>query len=423
MAVPHVTWRPAERPPWVDAVNRGEIVPIAEEAADPLDRDVLLDEARVRMGLDPGGLPDFGGADFLEPLDLFLDALAAEANLNLIGRWMTRRFLMRLLIGRVQLTSFTASHPGVLAEQIVEPLVVTGPPRSGTTILHALLAPDPGHRAPVGWELLYPVPPPRGATAGPDPRVALADHELRLLAHVSADLDAIHEYSGQMTKECISAMSFAFRSEEFTSRTRVPTFAAWLAACDMRPAYDSHRLVLQMLQHAAAPRRWTLKSPVHLHSVGTLLAVYPDARIVITHRDPLTIIGSVTSLIATLRWAHSDTVDFAEIARAHARMYHADLDGLAAAWAHGDLDPARVHHVRYADFMASPIETVRGVYDAAGWKLTADAEARMVEYLRRRPQGLHGAHVYSFDDLGLDRATERARFARYQDVFGVPDEA
>ena len=121
----------------------------------------------------------------------------------------------------------------------------------------------------------------------------------------------------------------------------MPAYAAWLAACDMRPAYESHRLVLQILQRRWPPRRWALKSPVHLHSLPTLLDVYPDARIVITHRDPLTVLSSVTSLIATLRWAHSDRVDFAEIAAAHARMYHADLDGLVTACQDGTLDPAR----------------------------------------------------------------------------------
>jgi hypothetical protein len=253
-------------------------------------------------------------------------------------------------------------------------------------------------------------------------RIALADRELRLLAVVSSDLDAIHEYTGRMTKECLSAMSFAFRSEEFVSRYHVPTFAAWLFSCDMGPAYDAHKLVLQVLQRRWPARRWTLKSPVHLHSLPALLDHYPDARIVITHRDPLSVLGSVTSLIATLRWAHSDCVDYAEIAQAHARLYHSDLDRLVTACSDGTLDPARVHHVRYADFMASPIDAVRGVYDAFGWELGPGTDAGMRDYLERRPQGLHGPHVYSFEDLGLDRAEQRARFARYQEAFGVPDE-
>ena len=417
-----MTWSPPPRPEWVAAVNRGDVVPMTEEAGGPFVRDELLAEARARMGLADGGLGDFGDPGFAEPLDRFIEAVEGDAALHVMGRWMTRRFLVRLLCGRLQLLRYPATDPGVLGEQIVEPLVVTGAPRTGTTILHALLAQDPLHRAPLGWELLYPVPPPDPAAADDDARIALADRELRLLALVSADLDSIHEYSGRMTKECLSAMSFTFRTEELTSRYHVPAFAGWLAACDMRPAYESHRRVLQILQRRWEPRRWTLKSPVHLHSLPTLLDVYPDARIVVTHRDPLTVLSSVTSLIATLRWAHSDRVDYHEIAAAHARMYHADLDGLVTACQDGTLDPARVHHVRYDEFMASPLDTVRGIYD----------EVRLAHERRRR-----GAD----DRLPLASAPGTARPARvrvrgpgprsrraaghvrpYQDAFGVPSE-
>jgi hypothetical protein len=396
--------------------------PIAEEAAAPLEVGPLLDEARACMGLPDGGLDDFGTLDFLEPLERWLDALAVEAHLHVVGRWMTRQFLVRLLCGRLHLLATTERDPGVRDEPILEPLIVTGAPRTGTTIMHALLAQDPAHRAPLGWELLWPVPSPVPAKAADDARIALADRELRLLAVVSSDLDAIHEYTGRMTKECLSAMSFALRSEELVSRYHVPTFAEWFFGCDMGPAYDAHRLVLQVLQRRWPPRRWTLKSPVHLHSLPTLLERYPDARIVVTHRDPLSVLGSVTSLIATLRWAHSDQVDYAEIAAAHAQLYHADLDHLVTACSDGTLDPGRVHHVRYADFMASPLDAVRGVYDAFGWELGAVAGERMGDYLGRRPQGMHGPHVYAFEDLGLDRGEQRARFARYQAAFGVPDE-
>ena len=400
-----MTWRPPPRPPWVAAINRGEVPPIAEEAGAPLDSDSLIAEA--------GGLGESRDA-----LDRYLHAVEDEANLTVLGRWMTRRFLLRLLGGQRKLRTYTAEDPGVTAEPIVEPLIVTGAPRTGTTILHALLAEDPAHRAPLGWELLHPVPPPDPATAATDPRIAIADRELRLPALVAADLDAIHEYSGRMTKECLSAMSFAFRSEELTSRTRVPSYASWLETCDMAPAYTAHRLVLQVLQRRSPPRRWALKSPVHLHNLPALQRAYPDARIVITHRDPLTVLPSVTSLIATLRWAHSDAVDFAEIGRYHAHLYHRDLDGLVGA----ALDPGRFHHVRYADFMVDPLATVRGIYDHFGWTLDATAERRMAAHLAARPQGRLGAHEYHFEDLGLDRATERARFARYQAMFSIPDE-
>jgi len=417
-----MSWQPPPRPDWVLAVNRGDVVPIAEEAAEPLDRDGLMAEARARLGWLDGGVADFGDDAFVEPLDVLLPALEEEAELTVLGRWMTRRFLLRLLEGRLQLNAYVGVDPGVRDEEVAEPLVVTGVPRTGTTILHALLAEDPLHRAPEGWELLRPVPPANPDRFASDARIPLADRELRLLAQVSADLDSIHEYRGRMTKECVSSMSFEFRSEEFTARYHVPSYVAWLQGCDMRPAYETHRLVLQVLQRRWPGRRWALKSPVHLHALPSLLAVYPDARLAITHRDPLTVLPSVTSLVATLRWAHSDRVDFADIGAYHERLYRADLDGLVASRDHGDIDPARTHHVRYADFMASPLDSVRALYDHFGWKLDGPAEQRMADHLARRPQGMHGAHHYSFDDLGLDRATERARFARYQQAFAVPDE-
>jgi len=159
-----VTWEPPPRPEWVRAVNDGCILPIAEVAEMPLARDALLAEARATFGLADGGIADFGSDDFLEPLDVLLPALEEEADLTVIGRWMTRRFLLRFLEVRIQLAQYVRDDPGVVDEEIPEPWFVTGAPRTGTTILHALLAQDPTSRVPEGWELLRPVPPP-----DPDP--------------------------------------------------------------------------------------------------------------------------------------------------------------------------------------------------------------------------------------------------------------
>jgi hypothetical protein len=190
----------------------------------------------------------------------------------------------------------------------------------------------------------------------------------------------------------------------------------------MTPAYESHRLVLQLLQRKFHDVHWVLKSPVHMHSLPVLLAVYPDARIAFTHRDPLTILPSVTSLVANLRWVHSDHVDFAEIGQRHARLYHGDLDGLVTQAEDGTLDPAHTHHSHYADFMDDPIAVVRELYTHFGRELDPAVEQRMREHLAANAQGAHGGHRYSFDDLGLDRAEQRARFARYQEAFRVPVE-
>jgi hypothetical protein len=408
----------------VEAVNRGEVLPLAEEAARPLTPEALLAEARAGLGLDHrAGVGAIDGDDrHLVPLGVACRALEDEARLTVVGRWITRRYLVRLLQVRFQLAELVRRDPGVRDEHVAAPIVVTGAPRTGTTILYGLLGRDPALRVPEGWELLRPVPPPDPA-AFPDPgRLVLADAELRLMALTTSGLDAIHEYSGRMPKECLSAMSFELLTEELTARYHVPTYVEHLMAADLRPAYEMHRLVLQVLQRRFGPVQWVLKSPVHLRSLPTLLDVYPDARIVVTHRDPLTVLPSVTSLVATLRWAHSDHVDLAEIGAYHERLYHGDLDGLVTADVAGRLDGVPLHHGRYADFAADPMGSVRRTYDGVGMELTPAAEAAMRAYLAERPKGAKGELRYSFDDLGLDRAVERERFARYCRHFDVPEE-
>jgi hypothetical protein len=165
-----------------------------------------------------------------------------------------------------------------------------------------------------------------------------------------------------------------------------------------------------------------LKSPVHLHSLPVLLATYPDARLVVTHRDPLAVLPSVTSLVATMRWAHSDHVDFADIGRYHTDLYSRSLDGLVDLTERGAFEGVTVHHTHYSAFMADPIGTVDTVARAIGTPLNGVTTTRMHEYLDAHPQGRHGEHRYSFDDLGLDRTEARERFARYQQSFAVESE-
>ena len=421
------TWNPGPRPEWVEAVNAGLVLPIAAEAALPLDRDALIGEALAGQGRSNEGIaalcaPGPGtGEDFLEGLDIALASLEEEANLHLLGRWMTRRFLLRLLEVRLQICDWVRSDPGVRDEQIAEPLFVVGAPRTGTTVLHALLSADHRHRVPLGWEFLRPVPPPTPETYDNDPRIALADAELRGPQLVTGGLDAIHAYAGRMNKECLSAMSFAFRSEEFISRYNTPSYIEWLQSCDMTPAYEMHRLVLQILQRQMPTQKWVLKSPVHLHNLPVLLDTYPDAQLVITHRDPLAILGSVTSLIAALRWAHSDDVDTAAIGRYHADLYHGDLDGLVNLQAQGVLPTGRVSHGSFADFNADGVGVAARIYVELGIELPDDVRNAMAAALAASPREKHGDHTWSFDWLGLDAAEQKERFARYCATFSVKD--
>jgi hypothetical protein len=419
------TWRPDPRPEWVAALNGGQVPPVTEIAMRPLVREDLVDEAQAALAFDdPSGQDRFGtDSPDAEPLDILLRALENEAELTLVGRWLTRLFLIRLLQVRLQIDAYVRADPGVLEEELDAPLFVTGAARSGTTILFGLLNCDPSLRAPEGWELLRPVPPPRPDCYPDLGRVTLAERELRQMATVVSGLDAIHHYHGRMPKECVSTMSLAFLSDEFTARYRVPSYAAYLdGLTSLRPAYEVHRVVLQILQRRFPRRRWLLKSPVHLRSPRTLMDVYPDARVVVTHRDPLTVLPSTTSLIANLRWAHSDHVDFAEIGRAQRDLLQRELDGLVTACQDGTLDTTRTRHVRYEDFMTDPMGAIRGMYAPFGFDLDPVVEERMDRYLAERPKDALGTHRYSFADLHLNLDEERSRFEPYQRWFAVPME-
>ena len=307
--------------------------------------------------------------------------------------------------------AYAAADPDVRDERIDAPLVVTGAPRTGTTILFGLLSLDPSLRSPLGWELLHPVPPPEPATRDHDPRISEAEAELRYMAETTGTLDAIHVYGALQPKECLSAMSFDFRSEEFTARYNVPTYDEWLQAADMRPAYEWHRLVLQVLQRRQPTGRWLLKSPVHLHNLDSLLATYPDARVSVTHRDPLTVLASLVSLLATLRHAHSDHVDRPAIARTEVDRWASTLDRLV------DTTLPCAAHGRYRDFDADPLGTVHRVYDELALAWSDELEARMAAHLAASPKGHAGEHTYSFEELGLDEEETRRRFARYSEAF------
>lgn len=345
-----------------------------------------------------------------EGLELIRAGLDEDARLTEAGRAFTDRFLRRLIDGAAAIDAAFDADPTLADERIVEPIFVIGAPRTGTTALHRLLAADPRHRIPEGWEFLFPT-----ADDTPDVIEAAAD-ELGWPQAQQADIRAIHTYDARMPKECLSAMSFSFRSEEFVSRYRLPAYVEFLATCDMQPAYDMHLRVLQLLQRRRAAERWVLKSPVHLQAIPELVATYPDARFVATHRDPAKILGSVSSLITTMRRAFSDDVDPAEIGRYHLDLYARSLDALVDH-VDGVVPADRTVHVRHADLVAQPVETVAEVYRRLGIDFGEDnAEAATTAASAEREDAV-GSHRYELADFGLDADEIAQRFARYSDRF------
>ena len=421
-----MTWEPPPRPEWVRAINDGRILPIAEVAELPLTRDQLLAEARATLGVPDGGVADFGSDDFLEPLAVLLPALEHEAELTVMGRWMTRRFLLRFLEVRLQLAAYVRDDPGVVDEEIRAPWFVDrrSPDRYDDPA-RAAWRRIPPRRVPEGWELLRPVPPPSPEPDefAADARIPLADRELRLPGQVAGELDAIHVYRGRMHKECLSAMSFAFRSEEFTARYHVPSYADWYERCDLRPAYDAHRLVLQILQRRFGDVHWVLKSPVHLAALPTLFAVYPDAR----WRSP-TAIRSPCSPRSPAWWRRCGGRT-ATASTSPRSVASTSTCGRARSTIWSPRRPTARSTPHACTTCTTPTSCrTRSVWsasctDALGRSLPTGApRRRCAPTSPGRPKDQHGTHEYTFADLELDPVTERARFARYQRHFSVPEE-
>jgi len=401
-------WTPPPRPTWVaDLIASGATVgPIALH---PLDPDALLATA-VRVA----GTDDFGGATWAEGYGRLCAALVDEAQLHAVGAALTRSEILRTLVNRLRIVT---AGP-VAAAPVTAPWIVTGTARSGTSILHELLALDPSARVPRAWEVLDSVPAPGG---DPDPeRVERIDHEVRLWDRITPEYLTMHENGGALPIECIFVTAHEFASEHWSGVHHVPTYNRWLVRHDLRDAYRWHRRQLKWLgQHDPAGRRWVLKAPSHLGALPALFATYPDAWILQTHRDPMQTIPSTISLMATLRWMRSDALDVDGLARTMAKGVAMLFDAVMGMRADGTLPDDRFVDVHYADLTRDPAGTLRAIYDRVGRDWPDGFDGRITAYLAAKPRAVHGAHRYSVAEFGLDRDELRERYRPYVERFGV----
>ena len=414
-----MVWRPAPRPEWVEELNAFGRQVGDPAALVPLEPKSLIDAATAAAG----GLDEFGGDEFREPFTVFVRSLEEEADLNLVGRLMARNEIVRSLRNRLQIIHAHREHPEIGAGAIDAPVLVTGTGRSGTSILHELLAQDPAHRVLLTWEALHPYPPPEHATYATDPRIAAAHREYATFWNlVTPEYQTMHENGGDVPNEDALLVMPTFLSDHFMGSYTVPSYTRHLVAADMKPALAFHRRFLQVLQWRYAADRWVLKWPGFLSRLPDYFAAYPDARVLITHRDPLKVLPSMTSLMATLVWQHSDNVDSAAIVERVTRGTAMVFDLIDQMRTDGALPDDQIVDVRYVDLIEEPWPTLRRVYGELGLELTERAERHMREYLAAKPKDRHGAHRYSFADTGLDVDESRALFAAYQARHDVPSE-
>ena len=383
----------------------------------------LRAEDLMATASDRAGLDDFGAPTFRVGLDRLLDGFAHEAQLNEVGQVMAPEGVVTYLVNRLQVLDWHRRQPEMATADVTPPVVMIGMGRTGTTILHDLLGQDPANRVPLTWEVDRPCPPPETATYETDPRIEEADAQAGMMDQLHPEFKTMHPTGARLGQECIRITGGEFASVIFLSQFRLPSYMRWLTQdADLAPAYRWHRHFLQLLQWHHGGDRWVLKSGAHLWALPALLAEYPNATLIQTHRDPGRVISSLSSLFATVRQVASDDVSIEQVAGDWADPILDALDRSVTAREDGTIAPGRVIDVPYDGFVADPIQTVRAIYDRWDVELTPDVEARMRAFLAENAQNKHGPHRYSVADTGLDPGEIRERSRRYQEYFDVTPE-
>ena len=393
------------RPDWVRRINAmGDSVGVAANLISLEPEELVRTASRST-----GGLSDFGDfdGDWRSRLDSLVTELEASGRLHALGRLMTRQELLRGLRTRLLMAHARSENPGIAEERIEAPIVITGPPRSGTSILFELLALDPKARAPLAWEVMHPVPF-DGADAGA--RQVMGECEQEFWADVQPEFAAIHELRSDLPVECVTITLPSFTGGHWGMIANMPN---WVADYPAAMAY--HRALLQVLQHGSPPRNWVLKTPLYLVFIDLLFATYPDAWVVHTHRDPLKTEPSSLSTLATVRWERSDEVELPEPGAAGL----GDMMIILAKRREAGELPDRIVDSHFTDLLIDPAAAVEKLYDQMKRPFLGKHADAIRHYIEAKPKGKFGAHKYTPEEWGFDPVSIRERMRPYTDYYGV----
>ncbi len=350
---------------------------------------------------------------FLEGVERLVHGLEMHARLSTFGRLAARGTVQRSADSRSQVERALSEHPEIGDEEVRAPVFIVGMPRSGTTILHALLHLDRNHRAPLSWECLLPHPAPNPDDYRDNERIETVRKEFDQIFRLVPDFRRKHYMTADSPQECVGVTALNFASFQYVAMAWLPEYLDWFAKADQARNLRWHRRFLQFLQSGGVPvQRWLMKSPVHLMRLRALFEVYPDARVIVTHRHPVDVVPSVGSLISSMRSFYSDHEDTPRTAREQLLTW-ADY---FARFLHDrrELDREKqMVDIFFDDFVKDQMSVVDAIYARFGWDLRSEDRRRMERFLQEERRGKHGVHEYSLDQMGTTRAEIENEYAHY----------
>jgi hypothetical protein len=380
-----------------------------------LQSEALCAEARRRTGLE-----DFGDPPIEPALSILVDSLELQADLHPLGRFLMRVHLLELLETRLRLVqAWSERTQALLGSPIQRPIFITGMPRSGSTFLHELLAEDPENRVPRVWEVMFPLPAQNRGRSEMDSRVRKAEASLWWFRRLAPRADSVYPMRAWTPHECVAIHSHTFLSGEFVSICYMPTYQAFLHAADFGLTYNWQKRFLQHLQFGCPTRRWVLKSPDHIFALEGLLAVFPDALINQTHRDPLEVLRSSSLLTHVLQGLFGRVANLDQLGVREALML---AEGIQRIMRFRDAHPelaTRFIDVRYRELVSDPLAIVRQIYQQFDIRLTDAAAERMQRMASNRSRYQRNNGSPTLAEVGLDGPTEIRRFQRYCARFGI----
>lgn len=397
------------RPMMVKAINGiGRVLEKMGFPFSKLDEQTYLNKAQQKTGCS-----DFGDANFREGLQQLLYSLKHEAKLNPMGLLVANNQIEESLVNRLKIVDFVKAHPSIATRPIKKPIIVAGLPRTGTTILHSLLAQDPRAHGPLSWETLNPLPP----KTGPDNRIQKTQRQLDMLCKMIPGFEAVHPMGAELPTECLTIHALNFTSLQFMVNFNIPGYCDWYLNQDFKPTLEFHKLFLQVLDYFNPTDHWVLKTPAYFSTLDAIFEVYPDACIIQTHREPARVLPSTASLFYYGQQLCSDSIDPKSVAQSQIAFWSKSINkGLNQRLAM----PARAHQffdITFQQLMESPLKAIESIYRHFDMELSDQAVQAMQRFLANHGREKHGKHHYSAQMYGITPNQIEGAFSTYNKQF------
>jgi len=354
-----------------------------------------------------------GEDEFLEPLSILLLDHKNASGFNLLGQFSTRQAILNQLKNRSKLYQFINNKNLPKASN---PIIVSGLPRSGTTFLFDLLHCDPSLRGPLTWEI-FQMMPITNNELNKTKKVFKTKLKLRLIKALMPNLMKMHTMSAYLPEECQQIMSIDFKSISWAYNAKVPEYEAYLKTCDYTSAILWHSRFLQALETVQKPKNWLLKDPCHIQHIPELLKIYPNAKFIFIHRNPVDAISSISSLISHIRTPFTKNINRSEIGINALSFWKNATDCFLED--RKLIEKENYIDIRFKDFVANPLEQALSVYQALGLEINQQNKKRMKNYIYKQTQQKRAQHNYALKDFGLRQEKIEDLFKEYRTKFDL----